>query len=135
MEWRAMVIDVNSNNSHHNSGTGVPTLNTSTDPTMSTPFTPGFSPKYFRRHSTDGEERHALVGYPRIDSKREAEGLLGVLLPYYIQTAWWNSTFMSSKQAGGCERAREKEKVLREVHMIQIPGVCARQGLFGVWDC
>ena len=25
--------------------------------------------------------------------------------------------------------------MLREVHIIQIPGVCARQGLFGVWDC
>ena len=71
-----MVIDVNSNNNHHSSGTGVSTLNTSTDPTESTFFTPGFSPKYFRGHFTDDEERHALVGYPRIDSKREAEGLL-----------------------------------------------------------
>ena len=76
-----MVIDVNSNNSHHSSGTGVSTLNTSTDPTMSTFFTLGFSPKYFRRHSTDDEERHALVGYPRIDSKREAEGLLRCIPP------------------------------------------------------
>ena len=130
-----MVIDVNSNNSHYSSGTGVPTLNTSTDPTKSTFFTPGFSPKYFMRHFTDDEERHALVGYPRIDSKREAEGLFRCIPPVLHQTAWRNSTFTSSEQAGGCERAREKEKVLREVHMIQIPGVCARQGLLGVWDC
>ena len=81
MEWRAMVIDVNSNNNHHSSGTGVSTLNTSTDPTKSTSFTPGFSPKYFRRHFTDDKERHTLVGYPRIDSKREAEGLLRCVPP------------------------------------------------------
>ena len=127
MEWRAMVIDVNSNNSHYSSGTGVSTLNTSTDPTKSTFFTTG--------HFTDDEERHTLVGYPRIDSKREAEGLLRCIPPVLHPNGLVNSTFTSSKQAGGCERAREKEKVLREVHMIQLPGGCARQGLFGVWNC
>ena len=93
MEWRAMVIDVNSNNSHYSSGTGVSTLNTSTDPTKSTFFTTG--------HFTDDEERHTLVGYPRIDLKREAEGLLRCIPPvlhpsglvkqyiHVIQTGGW----------------------------------------------